>query len=32
VHRSTIVNLRAIARVERDYRDQPLVFLGPTRR
>ena len=27
VHRSTIVNLRAIARVERDYRDQPLVFL-----
>jgi DNA-binding LytR/AlgR family response regulator len=27
VHRSTIVNLRAIARVERDYRDQPLIFL-----
>ena len=27
VHRGTIVNLRAIARVERDYRDQPLVFL-----
>jgi DNA-binding LytR/AlgR family response regulator len=27
VHRGTIVNLRAIARVERDYRDQPLVIL-----
>jgi DNA-binding LytR/AlgR family response regulator len=27
VHRSTIVNLRAVARVERDYRDQPLIFL-----
>jgi DNA-binding LytR/AlgR family response regulator len=27
VHRSTIINVRAIARVERDYRDQPLVFL-----
>jgi len=27
VHRGTIVNLRAIARVERDYRDQPVVFL-----
>lgn len=27
VHRSTIVNLRAISRVERDYRDQPLIFL-----
>ena len=27
VHRATIVNLRAIARVERDYRDQPLILL-----
>jgi DNA-binding LytR/AlgR family response regulator len=27
VHRSTIVNLRAIARVDRDYRDQPLIVL-----
>jgi DNA-binding LytR/AlgR family response regulator len=27
VHRGTIVNLRAIARVERDYRDQPLIVL-----
>jgi DNA-binding LytR/AlgR family response regulator len=27
VHRGTIVNLRAIARVERDYRDQPLIIL-----
>ncbi len=27
VHRGTIVNLRGIARVERDYRDQPLVIL-----
>ena len=25
VHRATIVNLRAIARVDRDYRDQPLI-------
>jgi len=25
VHRATIVNLRAIARIERDYRDQPLI-------
>jgi DNA-binding LytR/AlgR family response regulator len=27
VHRGTIVNLRAIARVERDYRDQPVIIL-----
>ena len=27
VHRGTIVNLRAIARVDRDYRDQPLIAL-----
>jgi DNA-binding LytR/AlgR family response regulator len=27
VHRSTIVNLRAIARVDRDHRDQPLIVL-----
>ncbi len=27
VHRGTIVNLRAIARVDRDYRDQPLIVL-----
>ncbi|MGH8850823.1 MAG: LytR/AlgR family response regulator transcription factor, partial [Casimicrobiaceae bacterium] len=27
VHRGTIVNLRAIARVERDHRDQPLIVL-----
>jgi DNA-binding LytR/AlgR family response regulator len=27
VHRATIVNLRAIARVDRDYRDQPLILL-----
>jgi DNA-binding LytR/AlgR family response regulator len=27
VHRGTIVNLRAIARVDRDYRDQPLISL-----
>jgi DNA-binding LytR/AlgR family response regulator len=27
VHRATIVNLRAIARVDRDYRDQPLITL-----
>ena len=27
IHRGTIVNLRAIARVERDYRDQPLIIL-----
>jgi DNA-binding LytR/AlgR family response regulator len=27
VHRATIVNLRAIARVDRDYRDQPLIVL-----
>src|SRR5260370_1854428 len=27
VHRGTIVNLRGIARAERDYRDQPLVIL-----
>ena len=27
IHRSTIVNLRAIARVERDWRDQPVIIL-----
>ncbi|HTQ02162.1 MAG TPA: LytTR family DNA-binding domain-containing protein [Casimicrobiaceae bacterium] len=27
IHRATIVNLRAIARVERDLRDQPLIVL-----
>jgi DNA-binding LytR/AlgR family response regulator len=27
VHRATIVNLRVIARVERDYRDQPSIVL-----
>jgi DNA-binding LytR/AlgR family response regulator len=27
IHRSTIVNLRAIARVERDWRDQPVILL-----
>jgi DNA-binding LytR/AlgR family response regulator len=27
IHRGTIVNLRAIARVERDWRDQPLITL-----
>jgi DNA-binding LytR/AlgR family response regulator len=27
VHRATIVNLRAIARVERDWRDQPVIHL-----
>ena len=27
VHRGTIVNLRAIARVERDWRDQPVIVL-----
>ncbi len=27
IHRGTIVNLRAIARVERDWRDQPLILL-----
>ena len=27
IHRGTIVNLRAIQRVERDLRDQPLIFL-----
>ena len=27
VHRGTIVNLRAIAKVERDWRDQPLLTL-----
>ena len=27
VHRGTCVNLRAIARVDRDYRDQPLIIL-----
>ena len=27
VHRATIVNVRAIAKVERDYREQPLIVL-----
>jgi DNA-binding LytR/AlgR family response regulator len=27
VHRGTIVNLGAIARVERDWRDQPVIHL-----
>ncbi len=27
IHRGTIVNVRAIERVERDFREQPLVFL-----
>jgi DNA-binding LytR/AlgR family response regulator len=27
VHRGTIVNLNAIARVERDWRDQPVIHL-----
>ena len=27
IHRSTIVNLREIARVERDWRDQPVITL-----
>ena len=27
VHRGTIVNLRVIERVNRDYRDQPLIVL-----
>jgi DNA-binding LytR/AlgR family response regulator len=27
IHRATIVNLRAIARVERDWRDQPVISL-----
>jgi len=27
IHRATIVSLRAIARVERDWRDQPLIHL-----
>ena len=27
VHRGTIVNLRAIGRVERDWRDQPVIVL-----
>jgi DNA-binding LytR/AlgR family response regulator len=27
VHRATIVNLRAIARIERDWRDQPVISL-----
>ncbi|MDQ6618283.1 MAG: LytTR family DNA-binding domain-containing protein [Pseudomonadota bacterium] len=27
IHRSTIVNLRAIAKVERDWRDQPVILL-----
>jgi DNA-binding LytR/AlgR family response regulator len=27
VHRATIVNLRAVARIERDWRDQPVITL-----
>ncbi len=27
IHRGTIVNLRAIARVDRDWRDQPVITL-----
>jgi len=27
IHRATIVNLRAIARIERDWRDQPVILL-----
>src|SRR5262249_54960330 len=27
IHRGTIVNLRAIARIERDWRDQPIITL-----
>jgi DNA-binding LytR/AlgR family response regulator len=27
IHRSTIVSLRAIAKVERDWRDQPVITL-----
>ena len=27
IHRGTIVNLRAILRVERDWRDQPVIVL-----
>ena len=27
IHRGTIVNLRAIAKVERDWRDQPVITL-----
>lgn len=27
IHRGTIVNLHAIARVERDWRDQPVILL-----
>ena len=27
IHRATIVNLNAIARVERDWRDQPVITL-----
>jgi len=27
IHRATIINVRAIARVERDHRDQPLIVL-----
>ncbi len=27
IHRATIVNLRAIAKVERDWRDQPIILL-----
>ena len=27
IHRATIVNLRAIAKIERDWRDQPVISL-----
>jgi DNA-binding LytR/AlgR family response regulator len=27
IHRATIINLRAIARIERDWRDQPVILL-----
>jgi DNA-binding LytR/AlgR family response regulator len=27
IHRATIVNLRAIAKIERDWRDQPVILL-----
>ena len=29
IHRGTIVNLRAIARVDRDWRDEPVIVLKP---
>ena len=27
IHRATIVNLRAVAKIERDWRDQPVISL-----